>query len=74
MNLSLTQTSNYVALTSLLVPILAHYGVVVAESELSTILVNIVTVGAVLSSIYGRYRQGDISVLGVKESDTSATG
>ena len=67
--LSMTQAGNYTALISILVAILAHYGVKVEESELTTIITNIITVVGVLVSIYGRYRHGDVTLLGIKKEE-----
>ena len=65
----MTQAGNYTALISILVAILAHYGVKVEESELTTIITNIITVVGVLVSIYGRYRHGDVTLLGIKKEE-----
>lgn len=67
MNLSLTQAGNYTAFIPVLILVLNMFGITVTESEMAQIITGAVAIGGLLVSIYGRYRQGDVSVLGVKE-------
>lgn len=64
--MSLTQAGNYTAIVAFLMLILSHYGISISESDLTTIVLGIVTIGSQIVSVYGRYRQGDVNILGVK--------
>ena len=66
MNMSLTQAGNYTAIVAFLLLISKHFGFEISEGDLTTIVLGVVTIGAQLVSVYGRYRQGDVSLLGVK--------
>ena len=65
-NISLTQAGNYTALVTILVILLPKFGIQISESELTNLIVACITVVSILVSVYGRYRQGDVSILGVK--------
>lgn len=66
MNISLTQAGNYTAFIPVLILVLNMFGITVTENELAQIITGIMAVAGLLVSIYGRYRQGDVNVLGVK--------
>lgn len=66
---SLTQAGNYSVLISLIVLLAPKFGVTISESEVTTIVAGVISIIGVLISIYGRYRQGDVTILGVKDSD-----
>lgn len=67
MKLSLTQAGNFTALVPLIVIVLAAFDIKITESELTELIAGIVAVVGILTSIYGRYRHGDVTVLGVKK-------
>lgn len=67
MNLSLTQAGNYTAFIPVLILVLNMFGITVTESELAQIITGAVAIGGLLVSIYGRYRQNDVNIFGVKE-------
>jgi hypothetical protein len=66
MNISLTQAGNYTAIVAFLVLVANHFGFNITEGDATTIVLGVVTIGAQIISVYGRYRQGDVSLLGVK--------
>lgn len=66
MNLSLTQAGNYTAIIAFLVLVANHFGYNITNENATIIVFGVVTIGAQLVSAYGRYRQGDVSLLGVK--------
>lgn len=66
MNLSVTQVGNYTAFIPVIIILLNQFDIKVTESELTNLIASIVAVIGVITSIYGRYRQGDVSMLGVK--------
>lgn len=68
MKLSVTQLGNFTALVPVLVILASAFDIKITESELTELVAGIVAVVGVLTSIYGRYRQGDVSLLGVKTS------
>ena len=68
-NYSLTQAGNYSALISLIVLFAPKFGLTISESELTTLVAAIISIIGILTSIYGRYRHGDINILGVKNSE-----
>lgn len=66
MNLSVTQAGNYTAFIPVIILLLNQFDVKVTENDLTTLIASIVAVVGVLTSIYGRYRQGDVNMAGVK--------
>lgn len=64
--MSLTQAGNYTAIVAMIMLIANHYGLKISESEVTTILLGVITLGGQIISVYGRYRHGDINLLGVK--------
>lgn len=62
--MSLAQTGNYVALISFL---LGLFKVNIATEEVSKIVEAITVVIGICISWYGRYRQGDLTVLGARK-------
>lgn len=69
MNISLTQAGNYTAFIPVLILVLNMFDITVTESELTQIITGLVAVGGLLVSIYGRYRQNDINLLGIKNQE-----
>lgn len=65
-NYSLTQAGNYSALISVLVLIISKFNLGITNDELTQIILALFTLSGILISWYGRYRQGDVSVLGIK--------
>lgn len=55
------------AVVAILAQVLPHLGVQVGSDELTTLVSNIVTVGAALWVIIRRVKQGDITALGVRK-------
>lgn len=47
--------------------ILSHVGVSVSDTDLTTTVATIIQVIGAIVVYYGRFRQGDISVFGVKK-------
>jgi len=68
MNLSLTQVGNFTALIPLIVILLGAFDIKVTESQVAEIVTGLVAFIGVATSIYGRYRQGDVTLIGVKKS------
>lgn len=66
MNLSVTQAGNYTAFIPVVILLLNQFDIKITESDVATLIASIVAVVGVLTSIYGRYRQGDVSISGVK--------
>ena len=66
MNMSLTQAGNYTAIVAMIMLIANHYGVKISEGEVTTILLGMIAVGGQIVPVYGRYRHGDVNILGVK--------
>lgn len=66
MNVSVTQVGNYTAFIPVIIILLGQFDIKVTESELTNLIASIIAVIGVLTSIYGRYRQGDVSFTGVK--------
>lgn len=64
--MSLTQAGNYTAVIAFLVLIANHFGLAVTESDVTVIVLGVVAVVGQCVSIYGRYRQGDVNILGMK--------
>lgn len=69
MNLSLTQAGNYTAFIPVIILVLNMFDIKVTENELGQIITSIVAVGGLLVSIYGRYRQNDVNLFGVKKEE-----
>lgn len=63
---SVTQIGNYTAIAGFLALILDKYGVNISQADALTILLGIITIGGQIISVYGRYRHGDVNVLGIK--------
>lgn len=68
MNLSVTQVGNYTAFIPVIILLLNQFDIKITESDLTTIIASVVAFVGVVTSIYGRHRQGDVSILGVKKS------
>lgn len=66
MNVSVTQAGNYAAFIPLVILLLNQFDIKVTESDIATLIASIVAIVGVLTSIYGRYRQGDVTLAGVK--------
>lgn len=64
--MSLTQAGNYTALIPVVILILAQFDIKITESEVSTIIASFIALGGIFASIWGRYRQGDVNALGIK--------
>lgn len=62
--LSLTQVGNYVVLASILVSLLKLN---ITEAELQTVAEAIVALVGVGMAWYGRYRKGDLTLLGARK-------
>jgi hypothetical protein len=56
------------AVVAILAQVLPHLGVAIGSEELTTLVSNIITVGAALWVIIRRYKQGDITVVGSRKS------
>jgi hypothetical protein len=67
-NYSLTQAGNYSTLISLIVLFAPKFGVNISESDVTVLVTSVIALVGVLTSIYGRYRQGDVTILGVKDT------
>ena len=65
---SLTQGGNLLALAGFIVMIARHYRFEIAESEVVAVLGGIVAVAGVLTSWYGRFRRGDLTVGGFRKT------
>ena len=61
---SVTQTSNYVALAGLIVPVLKLFGVEIAESDMATLISAALILGGVITSFVNRYAKGDVTITG----------
>lgn len=66
-NYSVTQAGNYLALAGVIVYIASLFGVNVTSEEIEKGIVAVVCLVGVVTSIIGRYRQGDISISGFKK-------
>ena len=66
MNLSLTQAGNYTAFVSVIILVLKQFNIVASVDDITNIINALFAIGGIFVSIYGRYRQGDVNVLGVK--------
>lgn len=66
MNVSVTQVGNYTAFIPVVILLLGQFDIKVTESELTNLIASVFAVVGIITSIYGRYRQGDVSLLGVK--------
>ena len=65
---STTQASNIAALAGVLVLILGHFKVAIAEEDITTVLAAVWTVGSVIVNYWNRYKKGDLTFGGVRKS------
>ena len=72
--MSMTQSGNMIALVAFLGLILSKYGVNVSAADLTTIIAGLAVLGGIVTSFVGRYRHGDISLLGVKQTVDDGKG
>ena len=68
-NLSLTQVGNYTAFIPVIILVLKQFNIIVSADEITNIITALMAVGGILVSIYGRYRQGDVNLLGKKTEE-----
>lgn len=68
MNVSMTQAGNYTSLIAFTVLILNNNGINLTTDNVTTICNAGVILIGLLTSIYGRYRQGNVNLLGIKTS------
>lgn len=66
MNVSVTQVGNYTAFIPVVILLLGQFDIKVTESELTNLIASVFAIVGIITSIYGRYRQGDVSLLGIK--------
>jgi len=62
--MSITQLSNYSAFIGVIMIVLEHYHINIAQEELQTILGAILSVIGILTNWYNRYSKGDLSLGG----------
>ena len=65
--MSMTQSGNMIAIVAFLGLILSKYGVNISSADLTTLITGAVVLGGIITSFIGRYRHGDVSLLGVKQ-------
>ncbi len=63
-NLSVTQSSNYVALAGMVVMVLQYFGVDIPAESVVIVLAGIATLYGIVRSIINRHSKGDITVAG----------
>lgn len=68
-NISVTQAGNFTALIPVIILILAQFDVKITESEVSTMVASFIALGGIFGSIWGRYRRGDVNMLGIKQGE-----
>lgn len=68
-NISVTQAGNFTALIPVIILILAQFDVKITESEVSTMVASFIALGGIFASIWGRYRRGDVNMLGIKQGE-----
>jgi hypothetical protein len=73
-SVSMTQSGNMIALVAFLGLVLSKYGVNVSAADLTTIIAGLAVLGGIVTSFVGRYRHGDISLLGVKTTGDDSRG
>lgn len=64
MNFSTTQVTNYASIIGIVVLILNHFHVNIAESEVTLLVGAVMAAGGVFSNWYHRYQKGDLTVVG----------
>lgn len=64
---STTQATNLAAFASLIVLVLGHFKVAIAQEEVITLIAGIVGVVAVVKNWILRYKKGDLTVLGSRK-------
>lgn len=62
--MSITQLSNYSAFIGVIMIILQHYNIQIAQEELQTVLGGILSVVGIIVNWYNRFKKGDVTVLG----------
>lgn len=67
-NFSTTQTTNLASIVGVLILILNHFHVNIANDELTTVIGGCVAVGGVLANWYHRYQQGDLTAAGFRRN------
>lgn len=68
--MSVTQAGNYTALIPLIILILAQFDIKLTQDDALNIIMAFITLAGIVTSIYGRYRQGDVNALGVKKAES----
>lgn len=63
-NLSLTTTSAYALI---LIQVLRIFGIELADGQADAVVNGIISIALLAGVIYGRYRKGDITPLGVRK-------
>lgn len=66
-NISTTQTTNYVAIAGLIVMILNHFGIQVANEEVTSIVGAVLTLTGILWNFFHRYSYGDLNLVGTRK-------
>jgi len=66
-NYSLTQSGNLGAIIGVVMLILNHYQVNIAEAEVTALIAGVLSVLGILTSWLGRYRKGDLTVGGFRK-------
>lgn len=68
MNISTTQTTNYVAFAGVIVMILAHFHINIGSDEITAVLGAIVTLFGILLNWCHRYQKGDLKASGIRKN------
>lgn len=61
---STTQTANYTALAGLIVLALNHFGFLISDEQVLTVIAGLTTFTSICVSIYNRYKKGDVTIAG----------
>ncbi len=67
MNYSTTQATNITTLVSVLVLILGHFNIGIAQEEVSELVAGSIAVISIVHSWVNRYKKGDITLGGFKK-------
>jgi len=72
--MSMTQAGNMITIVAFLGLILSHYGINISQADLTTIVTGVVVLVGVVTSYIGRYRHGDVTLMGIKTTVDDSRG
>ena len=64
MKYSSIQTANFIALVPVIAIVLAQFNIIATPEDITTTVTAVIALGGILTSMWRRYLQGDINLIG----------